>query len=149
MLWGSGAQSAEEPVPLPAAASEPAALAPALYLIWLINSDMTPGHRVTPVLDRGTPYCSSGDRVIHSYQRWSTTCSVVLVSVSTPFLSWADQQLCREWTRSFTLIRAKLQGRRGRLLQRGRILVSWARHPHDERPGYGEINRKRPVKQDD
>lgn len=52
-LWGD-VQSAEEPVLPSAAASEPAALAPALYLTWLINSDMTPGRRVTPVLGRGT-----------------------------------------------------------------------------------------------
>lgn len=54
LLWGPGVQSAEEPVLVPAAASEPAALAPALYLTWLIDSDMTPGHWVTPVLGRGT-----------------------------------------------------------------------------------------------
>lgn len=39
---------------IPAAASEPAALAPALYSTWLIDSDMTPGDWVTPVLGRGT-----------------------------------------------------------------------------------------------
>lgn len=40
-------------------------------------------------------------------------------------------------------------GPAGWLLQRGRILVSWARSPDDGRPGHGGINRKRPVKQDD
>lgn len=33
-------------------------------------------------------------------------------------------------------------------VRRGRILVGWARHPYDGRPGHGEIYRKRPEKRD-
>lgn len=38
--------------------------------------------------------------------------------------------------------------REGYHVRRGRILVGWARHPYDGRPGHGEIYRKRAVKQD-
>lgn len=50
-------------------------------------------------------------------------CGVVLVSVSIPFLSWADRQLGREWSSSLTLIRAKLQ-RRGTATTH-RVTESW------------------------
>lgn len=50
-------------------------------------------------------------------------CSIVLVSVSIPFLSWADRQLGREWSSSLTLIHAKLQ-RRGTATTH-RVTESW------------------------
>lgn len=119
-----GVQSAEEPVLWPAAAREPAALAPALYLTWLIGRDMTPGHWVTPVLGRGTFRTALWNTVVSTRTRGDPTCAVsLLVSMSVPFLSWADRQLGREWPSSLTVIRAKLQ--RGGTATMHRVTESW------------------------
>jgi hypothetical protein len=69
---------------------------------------MTPGHRVTPVLGRGTSGLLFGTAWYPPVPEEVHNTGIVLVPVST--LSLANRQLGREWSSSLTLIRAKLHG---------------------------------------